>query len=90
MLDRNWAAHGSRIAGCADGRLWIGLSSVRTQYESMTETRALGVLSPAPDGSLLIEVRTERRHYGLLPWPSVQRRSARYSFAPATAPRTVS
>lgn len=89
-LDRNWSAHGSRVAGCAGGRLWIGLSSVRTQYESMTQTRALGVLSPGPDGSLLIEVRTERRHYGLLPWPSVQRRSARYSFATATAPRAVS
>jgi len=90
LLDRNWSAHGSRIAGCADGRLWIGLSSARTQYESMTQTRALGVLSLAPDGNLLVEVRTERRHYGLLPWPSVQRRSARYSFAPATAPTSVS
>ncbi|MCH4268621.1 MAG: hypothetical protein LKF80_09495 [Brevundimonas sp.] len=89
-LDRNWSTHGSRVAGCAGGRLWIGLSSVRTQHESMTQTRALGVLSPAPDGGLLIEVRTERRHYGPLPWPSVRRQSARYSFAPAVEIRSVS
>lgn len=84
-LDRNWSSHGSRIAGCADGRLWIGFSSVRPQYESMTQTRALGVFSTAPDGGLQIEIRTERRHHGLLPSPSVQRLSARYSFAPATS-----
>lgn len=82
-LDPNRSAHGSRIAGCADGRLWIGFSSVRPQYESMTQTRALGVFSTAPDGGLQIEIRTERRHYGLLPSPSVQRLTARYSFAPA-------
>lgn len=83
-LDPNWSANGSRIAGCADGRLWIGFDSVRPQYESMTQTRALGVISTAPDGALQIEIRTERRHYGLLPSPSVQRLTARYSFAPVT------
>ncbi|MEN5146763.1 hypothetical protein [Brevundimonas diminuta] len=84
-LDPNGSANGSRIAGCADGRLWIGFSSVRPQYESLTQTRALGVISTAPDGALQIEIRTERRHYGLLPSPSVQRLTARYSFAPATS-----
>lgn len=83
-LDPNWSANGSRIAGCADGRLWIGFDSVRPQYESMTQTRALGVISTALDGGLQIEIRTERRHHGLLPSPSVQRLTARYSFAPAT------
>ena len=83
-LDPDWAAHGARVAGCAGGRLWIGLSSVRTQYETMTETRALGVLSIAPDGALIVETRTERRHHALLPWPSVQRRAIRYAFPAIT------
>ena len=89
-LDPEGSAHGSRIAGGADGRLWIGLSAARTQFETMTRTRALGVLSVGPDGDLVIETRTKRRHYALLPWPAVQRRSVRYAF-PAIAgpgPRT--
>ncbi|MBN9480356.1 MAG: hypothetical protein J0I52_08975 [Bordetella sp.] len=56
----------------------------------MTRTRALGVLSVGPDGDLVIETRTERRHYALLPRPAVQRGSVRYAF-PAIAgpgPRT--
>ena len=83
-LDPDWAVHGARVAGCAGGRLWIGLSSVRTQYETMTETRALGVLSVGPDGALIVETRTERRHHALLPWPSVQRRAIRYAFPAIT------
>lgn len=83
-LDPDWAAHGARVAGCAGGRLWIGLSSVRTRFETMTETRALGVLSVGPDGALIVETRTERRHHALLPWPSVQRRAIRYAFLAIT------
>lgn len=85
-LDPNWTAHGSRIAGCAGGRLWIGLSAVRTRLETMTETRALGVLSIDSDGALVVETRTERRHHALLPWPSVQRRATRYAFPAITEP----
>jgi len=85
-LDPDWSAHGSRVAGCANGRLWIGLSTVRTQYEAMTETRALGVLSVGPDGGLIIQTRTERRHQAFLPWPSVQRSAIRYDFPAITAP----
>ena len=85
-LDPDWSAHGSRVAGCANGRLWIGLSTVRTQYETRTETRALGVLSVGPDGGLIIQTRTERRHYTFLPWPSVQRSAIRYDFPAITAP----
>ncbi len=85
-LDPDWSAHGSRVAGCANGRLWIGLSAVRTQYETMTETRALGVLSVGPDGGLIIQTRTERRHHAFLPWPSVQRSAIRYDFPAITAP----
>ena len=85
-LDPDWSAHGARVAGCAGRRLWIGLSTVRTQHETMTETRALGVLSVGPDGSLILETRTERRHHAFLPWPSVQRRAIRYDFPSITAP----
>ena len=52
----------------------------------MTETRALGVLSVGPDGGLIIQTRTERRHHAFLPGPSVQRSAIRYDFPAITAP----
>ncbi|MET4685367.1 hypothetical protein [Brevundimonas faecalis] len=79
-LDPDRFRNGVRRSGCAGGRLWIAVSSVRTQYESQTMARSLGALSTAPNGDLILWVKTERRHYALLPWPSVKREETRLRF----------
>ncbi|MGH7018661.1 MAG: hypothetical protein ACREEY_02205 [Brevundimonas sp.] len=75
----------SRANGCARGKLWIATESVRTQYESYTANSIVGVLTPAPD-ALLLDLWTERRQIGLLPWTFVDRSVTRYRFARVAPP----
>ncbi|MNV53021.1 hypothetical protein D3C71_1451440 [compost metagenome] len=74
----------SRANGCARGKLWIATESVRTQYESYTANSHVGVLTSTPD-ALLLDLWSERRQIGLLPWTFVDRSLTRYHFA-RTAP----
>jgi hypothetical protein len=74
----------SRANGCARGKLWIATESVRTQYESYTANSHVGVLTSTPD-ALLLDLWSERRQIGLLPWTFVDRSLTRYRFA-RTAP----
>ncbi|MND82147.1 hypothetical protein D3C80_739690 [compost metagenome] len=75
----------SRVNGCADGKLWIATESVRTQFESYTAHSRFGVLTPAPE-ALFLDLWTERRQIGLLPWAFVDRSVVRYRFARVTSP----
>lgn len=70
----------SRANGCARGRLWIATESVRTQYESYTANSHVGVLTATPE-ALLLDLWTERRQIGLLPWTFVDKSLTRYRFA---------
>ncbi|WEK57261.1 MAG: hypothetical protein P0Y52_12010 [Candidatus Brevundimonas phytovorans] len=78
----------SRTNGCARGRLWIATESVRTQYESYSANSHVGVLTPTPD-ALLLDLWSERRQIGLLPWTFVDRSLTRYRFARIAAPATL-
>ena len=75
----------SRTNGCARGKLWIATESVRTQYESYTANSYVGVLTSAPE-ALLLDLWTERRQIGLLPWTFVDRSVTRYRFARIAPP----
>ena len=77
----------SRANGCARGKLWIATESVRTQYESYTANSHVGVLTSTPD-ALLLDLWSERRQIGLLPWTFVDRSLTRYRFARSAAPAT--
>lgn len=77
----------SRANGCARGKLWIATESVRTQYESYTANSRVGVLTPTPE-ALLLDLWTERRQIGLLPWTFVDRSVTRYRFARIATPAT--
>ena len=70
----------SRTNGCARGKLWITTESVHTQFESYTAHSRFGVLTATPEG-LFLDLWTERRQIGLLPWTFVSRSVARYRFA---------
>ncbi|MND93565.1 hypothetical protein D3C80_857530 [compost metagenome] len=75
----------SRTNGCARGKLWIATESVRTQYESYTAHSHIGVLAATPE-ALILDLWTERRQIGLLPWTFVDRSVTRYRFARLTSP----
>lgn len=73
----------SRANGCARDRLWITTRSVHTQYESYTANHHVGVLSATPE-ALILDLWSERRQMGLLPWAFVDRSLTRYRFARIT------
>jgi hypothetical protein len=73
----------SRANGCARDRLWITTHSVQTQYESYTANHHVGVLSATPE-ALILDLWSERRQLGLLPWAFVDRSLTRYRFARIT------
>ena len=77
----------SRANGCARDRLWITTHRVHTQYESYTANHHVGVLSPTPE-ALILDLWSERRQMGLLPWTFVDRSLTRYRFARITTPRS--
>jgi hypothetical protein len=77
----------SRTNGCARGKLWIATESVRTQYESYTANHHVGVLTATPE-ALILDLWSERRQMGLLPWAFVDRSLTRYRFARITTPRS--
>ena len=56
------------------------------QYHPDYHEEGFAVLSVGPNGGLIIQTRTERRHHAFLPWPSVQRSAIRYDFPAITAP----
>lgn len=78
----------SRTNGCARDTLWIATHSVRTQYESYTANHHVGVLSATPE-ALFLDLWSERRQMGLLPWAFVDRSLTRYRFARITTPASV-
>ncbi|MNQ65352.1 hypothetical protein D3C85_798050 [compost metagenome] len=75
----------SRANGCARGKLWIATESVRTQYESYTANSQVGVLTAGPD-ALFLDLWSERRQMGLLPWAFVDKSLTRYRFARIATP----
>lgn len=75
----------SRTNGCARGKLWIATESVRTQFESYTANSHVGVLSTTPE-ALFLDLWSERRQIGLLPWTFVDKSVTRYRFARVTPP----
>lgn len=80
----------TRTNGCARDKLWIATESVRTQFESYTANSHVGVLSATPE-ALFLDLWSERRQMGLLPWTFVDKSMTRYRFArittSASAPR---
>lgn len=75
----------SRTNGCARDRLWIATESVRTQHESYTADSHVGVLTATPE-ALFLDLWSERRQMGLLPWAFVDTAVTRYRFARLTTP----
>ena len=75
----------SRTNGCARGKLWIATESVRTQHESYTADSHVGVLTATPE-ALFLDLWSERRQMGLLPWAFVDTAVTRYRFARLTTP----
>ena len=75
----------SRTNGCARDRLWIAAESVRTQHESYTADSHVGVLTATPE-ALFLDLWSQRRQMGLLPWAFVDTSITRYRFARLTTP----